>query len=160
MLGFDAIYTQTVTLFNRIKTETDEGEETLWYPTILKGVHLIDTHSTTWNNQGGASGDTAELHVMYEVRDGKIIVADKPYYPPKEYRRLAEPQNAITFAFGHNDDSDFFMEGEFGFDGAISDDAYDRHGFYNYMNKMYDCVYSISGANKFNLIPHFVITAR
>ena len=160
MLGFDAIYNQTVTLFNRIKTDTDEGEETLWYPTVLKNVHLIDSHASTWNNQGGASGDNAELRVMYSVSGGKILIAGKPYYTPKEYRRLAEPQNAITFAYGHNDDSDFFMEGVFEFDGAISDTAYDRHGFYNYMNKMYDNIYSISGVTKYNLIPHFSVTAR
>jgi len=157
MPGFDALYKQTVTLFNRI---TDAEGEILWYPTVLRGVHLIDSHASTWNNQGGASNDNAELRVMYQIKNGIIMVAGKPYYPPKEYRRLSEPHEAITFAFGHSDDCDFFMEGVFDFDGAISDDAYDRHGFYNYMNKAYDNVYSITGATKYNLIPHFSVTAR
>jgi len=154
---FDVLYQQTVTLFNRIK---DADGETFWYPTVLEGVHLIDTHSSSWNNQGGASGSTAELRVLYVVKGGQIIVANKPYYEPKAYRRLVEPEKAITFAYGHDDNADFFIEGVHGFKGAISDDAYDRHGFYNYMKKSYDGVYSISGANKFNLLPHFVISAR
>ena len=158
MAGFEVLYKQTVTLFNRIKGPDDE---TIWYPTVLKGVHLIDSHSSSWNNQGGASGSTAELRVWYSINNGKIMIAGKPYYEPKQYRSLAEPQKAITFAFGHDDDCDFFVEGAFdNFKGSISDDAFDRHGFYNYMNKMYDGVYSISGAAKYNLLPHFVINAR
>ena len=157
MAGFEAIYKQTVTLFNRIKGPDDE---TIWYPTVLKGVHLIDSHSSGWNGQGGSSGSSAELRVIYAIKNGQIMIANKPYYEPKQYRRLAEPHKAITFAYGHDDDCDFFIEGDLGFKGSISDDAYDRHGFYNYMKKAYDGVYSISAANKYNLLPHFVISAR
>ena len=155
--GFDALYRQTVTLFNRIK---DADGETYWFPTVLRGVHLIDSQSATWNSQGGARNDNAELRVRFQVKGGVILIAEKPYYEPKQYRLLDEPDKAITFSFGHNDDSDFFMEGEFDFDGAISDDAFDRHGFYNYMNKTRDGVYSIIGCSRFDLIPHFSITAR
>ena len=155
---FDVLYRQTVTLFNRIK---DADGETLWYPTILTGVHLIDSHSSSWNNQGGSSGSSAELRVRYSIKNGQIVIANKPYFEPKQYRRLAEPQKAITFSYGHDDDCDFFIEGVFDkFTGAISDDAYDRHGFYHYMNKMYDGVYSISGATKYNLLLHFSVSAR
>ena len=157
MYGFDAIYRQTITLFNRIK---DDSGEIYWYPTIIRGVHLVDNYSDTWNGQGGASGNTAMVHIMYQTKDGKPYVAGKPYYPPKEYRLLDEPQNAITFAYGNHDDSDFFMEGEFEFDGAVSDDAHDRHGFYNYMKKAHDNVFAITGAAKFNLIPHFEVNGR
>ena len=158
MAGFEALYKQTVTLFNRIK---GADGETLWYPTILRGVHLIDSHSSTWNNQGEDSADNAELRVLFKVQNGRIMVAGKPYFEPKRYRLLAEPQKAITFSFGHNDDFDFFVEGALDeFKGSISDEASDRHGFYNWMNKKYDGVYAISAAAKYNLLPHFVITAR
>lgn len=157
MPGFDAIYKQTITLFNRIK---GSDGETYWYPTKLTGVHLVDNHSSTWNNQGGSNGSTAMVHIMYQIKGGAIYVAGKPYYTPKDYRLLDEPENAITFSFGHHDDSDFFIEGEFDFDGAISDDAHDRHGFYNYMKKVGYNVYSITSATKYNLIPHFEINGR
>ena len=42
----------------------------------------------------------------------------------------------------------------------ISDDAHDRHGFYNYMKKAGYNVYSITSATKYNLIPHFEINGR
>ena len=157
MAGFDAIYTQTVTLFNRIK---DADGETYWYPTVLRGVHLIDSQAAVWNNQGGARNDNAELRVMFQVKGGRIMIAGKPYYDPKQYRLLDEPEKAITFSFGHNDDSDFFMEGEYDFDGAVSDNVYERYGFYEYMKSTRDRVYSITGASKYNLIPHFSVTGR
>ena len=157
MLGFDAIYKQTITLFNRISAG---GGDIYWYPTIIRGVHLYDSQTSTWSNQGGNSGNNATVHIMYQIVNGQIMVAGKPYYPPKQYRLLDAPQDAITFAFGHHDDSDFFIRGEFGFDGAVSDDAHDRHGFFNYMKKTNDDVYSVSGVTIYNLIPHFEITGR
>lgn len=159
MPNFDAIYKQTVTLFNRVKGSY--GEELLWYPTIIEGVHLIIDKSSAWNNYGGKASDNARLHIRYSVEDGNIMVAGKQWYEPKAWRRLEKPEKAITFAYGDNDDFDFFIEGAFDeFEEPISDDRYERKGFYGYMNERYDNIFAITSVSKFNLIPHFEITAR
>ena len=157
MPGFDAIYKQTVTLFNRLKIA---DEETVWYPTVLRNVHLVTDHGAAWNMQGGTKTDNARLHVRYKPYRGRILVAGKPYFSPKEFRRLAAPQNGITFAYGDNEVCDFFIEGVYPDLRPISDDEYERHGFYNYVNKAYDEVFVITNVSKYNLIPHFEITAR
>ena len=42
---------------------------------------------------------------------------------------------------------------------GIDDDDF-KGGFFNYMNKTYDEVFAITNVSKFNLIPHFEITAK
>lgn len=168
MAGFDAIYKQTITLFNRVKNSY--GEETLWYPTIIEGVHLIVDKSATWNNQGGQASDNAKLNVRYKVSGDEVLIScigadGKPFYKrwyePKAWSRLEKPEEGLTFSFGNNDDFDFFVEGIFTeMSGPISDDLFERKGFYNYMNAKYDNVFAIAGAAKYNLIPHFEIVAR
>lgn len=159
MDSFDPLYINTVTLFNRVKGKY--GEEELWYPTILEGVHLITDKSSSWNNYGGQATDNARLHVRYKVQNGNVIVAGKPWYEPKAWRRLANPEEAITFRFGNNDDFDFFVAGALTeFDGPVSDSLYERGGFYNHMNGYYDNVFVISSVSKYDLIRHFEITAR
>ena len=73
------------------------------------------------------------------------------------FRSEGNPNENITFAFGN--DFDFIYEGVYTWVGPIIDDAY-KSGFYNYMNKAYDNVFAISSCSKYNLIPHFEITAR
>ena len=159
MPGFEAIYKQTVTLFNRVPQQY--GEELLWYPTVLEGVHLVIDHSSVWNQNGGAVTDNVRLHIRYLVKNGKVVVGQKPYYLPKDYRRLERPEDAITFGYGNNDDFDFFVEGVFTeYDGPVPDSIEPRMGFYNYMNKKYDNVFAITSVAKYNLIPHFEIMAR
>lgn len=170
MPGFDALYKQTVTLFNRVKGMY--GEEILWYPTVLEGVHLFVDKSANWNSYGGQASDNTRLHVRYTLSDGGVFIrckdpdgsdkpAFKPWYEPKAWRRLDRPHDALTFAFGSNDDFDFFVEGAFEeFDSPISDAAFERKGFYNYMNARYDNVFAVTSVSKYDLIPHFVITGR
>lgn len=158
MPGFDALYKQTVTLFNRLKLV---NEETLWYPTVLEAVHLVMDESSSWGGNGGVRSDNVRLHVRYTNTAGAAFVAGKKYYAPKEYRRLLKPEEAITFGYGNNDDFDFFVEGEFAeFPVPISDASFERRGFYNYMNARYDHVFAITSVSKYNLIPHFEIMAR
>lgn len=170
MAGFDALYKQTITLFNRVKGKY--GEDVLWYPTIIEGVHLIVDKSASWNNYGGQANDNTRLHVRYKPSDGQILIrcknlADdtaslyKPWYEPKAWRRLQNPEQAITFGFGNAEDFDFFIEGAFPeFSEPISDATFERNGFYNHMNSYYDNVFAITSVGKFNLIPHFELTAR
>lgn len=152
-MGFEALYKQTVTLFNRVQ----EGESVVWYPTILKNVHLIIDRSIIISTYGEQSSDNAKLHVRYSVTGDGAVVNGKVYMPPKEFRAHGNPSENITFAFG--DEFDFFMAGEYPDTFPVNDDSY-RNGFFNYMNKTYDEVFAISNVSKFNLIPHFEIVAR
>ncbi|MBO6267731.1 MAG: hypothetical protein J6N19_01135 [Clostridium sp.] len=170
MAGFEAIYKQTVTLFNRVPIAHDSGEF-IWYPTVLEGVHLVTDESASWNNNGGMKNDNVRLHVRYLVsgtdalikcrNPGETEVVQKKYYLPKEYRRLLAPEEAITFQFG-NKYYDFFIEGELDedFPVPISDVSFTRQGFLDYMNTRYDHVFVITSVSKYNLIPHFEIMAR
>ena len=156
-MGFDVLYKQTVTLFNRVKGQNDE---VIWKPTVLHKVHLIQNKGAVWDNQGGRVQDNATLHVRYEISDGDIIVDGKRYYPPKKYQESFGSDDCFTFQYGNNNDFDFFVEGEVDVPGTVSESDYGRHGFYSYANKKYDNVYAITSVSKFNLIPHFEITAR
>ncbi|MBR3585299.1 MAG: hypothetical protein IKO00_04700 [Oscillospiraceae bacterium] len=169
MAGFEAIYKQTVTLFNRVN-QPHHDDESLWYPTVLTGVHLITDESASWNNNGGMKNDNVRLHVRYLVSGtdamikckdpGTEVYFDKKYVLPKDYRRLLRPEEAITFQFGSKD-FDFFIEGEFtDFPTPISDSAFTRRGFMDYLNSRYDHVFAITSVSKYNLIPHFEIMAR
>ena len=158
MPGFDALYKQTVTMFNRIVLVSGE---ILWRPIVLEKVHLIVGKSDSWSSYGDSSMDTVTLHVRYTVENGEAYIGGRKYYEPKEFRRLGCPEDGITFAYGGSEVCDFFMEGVYeDTDAVLSDDAYERQGFYNYMNKMYDNVFAIQQVSKYNLIPHFEIMAR
>lgn len=157
MPGFDAIYKQTVTLFNRVET----GEKTYWVPTVIEGVHLIIDKSSTRDTYGGKSSDNARLHIRYKLYGDDVYIGDKKWCEPSEWKREGCPCQMITFAFGEHDDFDFFIEGEWTeASGAIDDDEYGRGGFYNYMNARYGNVFAIRSVSKYNLIPHFEIGAR
>lgn len=157
MPDFDALYKQTVTVFNRVKGHADD--DVLWYPTVLNGVHLVTDKSSAWGMQGGRETDNVRLHVRYQITQNGICVGGKPWHEPKAWRKLVAPEEAITFAFG-DDDFDFFMEGAFDeFPAPISDEQF-KKGFYNYMNANYDNVFAITSVSKYNLIPHFEIIGR
>ena len=159
MSAFDALYKQTVTVFNRVKGQFDD--HTLWYPTVIEKCHLIVDKASAWSSNGGRPQDNARLHIRYANENGKIMVAGKEWLEPKAWRNLADRELSLTFGFGDNDDFDFFMEGVFDeFPAPISDEQFERKGFYGYMNKTYDNVFAITSVSKFNLIPHFEITAR
>lgn len=152
MPSFDAIYKQTVTLFNRV----DYDGTVLWYPTVLENVHLVVDRSIIISTYGEQAQDNAKLHIRYAPSSGGPVIGSKVYMQPKEFQRIGVPGKNITFAFG--DEFDFFIEGLYDTD-PINDDDYPK-GFFNYMNKTYDNVFSITNVSKFNLIPHFEITAR
>lgn len=176
MPGFDAIYKQTVTMFNRV---IDDNDESFFIPTVLDGVHLIIDHSAVWNNYGGQQSDNVRLHVRYQLVGEDVMIKEKKYVEPKDWRRLTSFDDIITFRYGNDNDFDFFVKGEFTPDsqsvvskividskdvtlssGFISDAYYDRYGFYNYLNKTYDHVFAVTQVSQYNLIPHFEIMAR
>ena len=157
MPGFDAIYKQVVTVFNRV----EEYGATIWHPSVIHGVHLIIDRSIIVSTYGEQASDNAKLHIRYTPSsEGAVVLTDgggKIYLPPKEFRAMGSPDSNITFAFGDN--FDFIMEGIYGELMPIADDDY-KSGFFNYMNKTYDNVFAITNCSKFNLIPHFEIVAR
>ena len=109
MPGFDAIYKQTVTLFNR----KDVNGVTFWYPSVISGVHLKIDRSIIISTYGEQAQDNAMLHIRYGGGD-VIRLADgraKVYMTPKVFRRSGDPERNITFAFGDN--FDFIVSGEF-----------------------------------------------
>lgn len=170
MPGFDALYKQAITVFNRVKDPS--GEDVLWYPTVITGVHLIVDRSSAWDMNGGRSTDNARLHVRYTIKHeqakngipakNSVMIGDKVWLEPKEWRSAGDKTGLITFSFGNNDDFDFFMEGKHLIAQdriPIHDNEY-RRGFYNEMNATHDNVFAITGVSKKNLIPHFEITGR
>lgn len=157
MPGFDAIYKQVVTLFNR----KDVDGVTYWYPSVISGVHLVIDKSIIISTYGEQAQDNAMLHIQYKVSGGDAVVetgdGSKAYMMPKVFRAMGDPDKNITFAYGDN--FDFIMSGAYDGVGPINDEDY-KNGFFNYMNKTHDEVFAITRVAKFNLIPHFEITAR
>lgn len=170
MNALNVMYNQTITLFNRLPSKN--GEPMMWIPTVIDGVHLIVNRSSNWNSHGGKSSNDVKLHIPYTWRGDDAMVScrvgtdetaivQKKWFKPKAWRKELEPESGITFAFGDNDDFDFFIEGVFDeFQSPISDRNFERKGFYGYMNANYDDVFVISSVQKFSLIPHFELTAR
>jgi len=163
--GFDVLYKQTVTLFNRINSvgEPVDGShvlkttETLWKPVLLENVHLIVDRSIIISAYGEQASDNAMLHVRYQQKGDGAYVDGMKYYQPKEWNQLGSHDGALTFQFGEN--FDFFIEGDKTSLGIVRDDDY-RNGFFNYANKTYDNCFAISSVSKFNLIYHFEIGAK
>lgn len=176
MPGFDALYKQTVTLFNRVKAD-DEAE--YFIPTVLAGVHLIIDHSANWNAYGGNQADNTRLNVRYRPSGNNAMIGQLTYCEPKEWKCLESFDGKITFRYGNDTDFDFFVKGVYTPDqnkmvssilvnnktvtlstGFINDDAYGPFGFYNMLNKEYDHVFAITQVSQLHLIPHFELLAR
>lgn len=104
-MGFEAIYKQTVTVFNRVFS----GNKIFWYPTVIERVHLVIDRSIMISTYGEQASDNAMLHIQYQPSGDGGIVGGKRYLTPKVYRNIGNPNSDITFAFG--DDFDFIMSG-------------------------------------------------
>lgn len=162
MSELDILYQDTVTVFNRYMFE----DETIWWmPTVLTGVHFVLDRAKVISTYGEQSTDNVMLHVRYSGGRYAPVVQGKKYVLPKAFRKLdpASAESHITFAFG--DDFDFLINGKWpeleSITGNIDDDVYMNYGgFFNYMNENYDHVFAITGVSKYDLLPHFRITAR
>ena len=151
------MYKDTVTLFNRYTTK---DRKIVWYPTVLRGVNLNVDKASIIVKYGTNSQDNAVLNVKYQVSDGAIMVSEKPYLLPKEWKNQSEDilADSLTFTPG-TQEFDFFYVGEWANEDVISDDDY-TSGFYSYMNKNYDEVFAITSVAKFSVIPHFEVVAK
>lgn len=149
------MYNDTITLFNRL--EGDEGDT--WYPTILRNVQLIMDRAAILSKYGAEATDSAVLHVRY-MKDGEEKrIGNKLWKPPKEWEKLLEHSQALTFTGG--DRFDFFWLGDWGSEEPIEDTGLLGEDFYTRMNREYDYVFSISKvAGPYGLIPHFEIMGK
>lgn len=152
------MYNDTVTLFNR--KEGDEGDT--WFPSVLRNVHLNTDRAAILAKYGAESADSAALHIRYTRVDGKIMVGDKHWVPPKEWDKLLDKTGAVTFTAGER--FDFFMPGDWGSGEPVYDADYvgtATSGFYAWMNKNCDFVYAVSAVGgPYSVIPHFEIMGK
>lgn len=152
MRGCTPVYNDTITLFCR-KPGDRTGDT--WYPTVIKNVNLNIDRAAILAKYGPQAQDNAVLHIRYTRDGGDIIVASKPYMPPKEWDQT---EDSLTFTSGN--DFDFFWAGEW--DGGIVTDAeYPVDGgFYNHMNRTKDFVFAITSVAMYTVIPHFEIMGK
>ena len=148
------MYNDTVTLFNRYQSRLGDT----WYPSILRGVQLDMDKAAIIAKYGPESSDNAVLHVKYRIVDGKKMVGDKLWLPPKEWIHAPNDDYSNFLTFNDGTDFDFFMFGEWeGGETPISDED----NFYNDLNKRYDYVFAITAVGgPYKTIPHFEIMGR
>lgn len=148
------MYNKVVTIFNKYEDQTGE---IYWYPHVLSGVDLIVDKAANIAKTGLDSADTAKLHIKYHIADGKKMVGNLPWLPPKEWEQQPNDElpKSITF-----DSGDFFLEGEYDESPVLDSDYANRvdGGFYDYINKRRDNVFLITNVGgPYTLIPHFEI---
>ena len=149
-----SVYVDTVTIFNRYG---DSKIGITWYPTVLHNVYLSTDRGANIAKTGLKDADTAKLFIKYKLADGNIIVSNKPYKRPKEWKNQAFETLPATLTFW--DGADFFVRGEFSED-AINDMDY-KKGYYDHINTNYDDVYLITTiGGPYKNIPHFEIGGK
>lgn len=146
------MYQDTITLFNR--KPGDRGQPDTWYPTVIRNVNLNIDRAAILAKYGADSQDNAMLSIRYTRKDGEILIAGKPWMPPKEWDRTVD---SLTFTGGTN--FDFFWYGEWD-GGIVNDSDYGVEGFYNHMNRVHDYVFVVSSVAMYSVIPHFEIMGK
>ena len=146
------MHNDTITLFNRKPGERGKGST--WYPTVITGCNLNIDRAAILAKYGPESKDNAALHIPYKKDGETVLVAGKPWMPPKAWDKT---EDSITFASGN--DFDFFWMGVWK-GGIVTDSEYGDEGFYNYMNREHDYVFAISSAAMYSVIPHFEIMGK
>lgn len=155
MLPLDVLYKDTVTLFNR---RIVEGAYE-WYATVLEGVHFIVQRGLIVATYGESSTDNAQLNVRFSKSGNEIVIQNKVYVMPMEWRRLNADEVFDHITFTGGEEFDFIYNGVWTGDDVVNDEDYDS-GFFNYMNSNYDEVFAITNVSRFDFIPHFEITAK
>lgn len=143
------MYQDTITLFNRVPGG-NTGDS--FYPTVIKGVNLNIDRAAIMAKYGSEAQDNAVLHIRYQMDGENIMVAGKPWMPPKAWDKTG---NSITF----NPDGDFFILGEWT-GGVVSDSDHGPDGFYTKMNRERDYVFAVSSVARYSVIPHFEIMGK
>ncbi len=152
------MYNDTVTLFNRYHRR--DGD--IWYPTILRGVNVNIDKAAIIAKYGAESQDNASLHVRYTTQNGQKTIGGKIWLPPKSWDMQTNDMLPQTITFSSGTAFDFFCLGEWDGSEPIQDNDYSSDsGFYGYMNRTRDYVFSISSVGgPYSIIPHFEIMGR
>lgn len=158
------MYNDTVTLFCFYHSSLGD----MWYPSVLHNVHLNMDKASIIEKYGPESTDNASLHVKYSMADGNRMIGDKIWLPPKEWDAQTNDKLTTSLTFTDSptqagDAPDFFWVGEWPDEEPIADDdiAWGRAGFYDYMNRKYDYVFTITSVGgPYSVIPHFEILAK
>ena len=143
------MYQDTITLFNR--KPGDRGGPDTWYPTVIRNVNLNVDRAEISAKYGPESQDKAILFARYTMDGENVLVSGKPWALPKAW-----PGTEDSLTFGT--DGDFFWQGEW--PGGVVTDAEYSGGFYGYMNREHDNVFTISSVAKYSVIPHFEIMGK
>lgn len=146
------MYADTITLFNHYKDNSGD----IWYPTVIPSVNINVDKASIIKKYGSESKDRVVLNVRYRFADSAVMVGDKRYLPPKQWRKQGVEQLSQTITFSDGTDFDFFMVGDYGSVDIVVDDDY-LDGFYDHMNKEHDYVFAITSVAKYSAIPHFEI---
>lgn len=149
------MYSDSVTVFTRYE---DSFGDITWYPTVIHGVNLMIDKAAIVAKYGAESKDNAVLNIRYQMVDGQVMVADKPYFPPKEWERQTNDKLPTSITFASGTEYDFFMLGDYGSTEPIKDE--DFKGFFSYIKKEYDFVFAITSVAKYTAIPHFEIMGK
>lgn len=149
------MYSDSVTVFTRYE---DSLGDITWYPTVIHGVNLMIDKAAIVAKYGAESKDNAVLNIRYQIANGQIMVADKPYLPPKEWKRQTEDKILQSITFASGTEYDFFMLGDYGSTEPIKDA--DFKGFFSHIKKEYDFVFAITSVAKYTAIPHFEIMGK
>ena len=149
------MYSDKITLFNHYKSRLGD----MWYPTVIDGVNLLIDKAAIVAKYGAESKDNAVLNIRYQMVDGQVMVADKPYFPPKEWERQTNDKLPETITFASGTGFDFFMLGEYPEIKPILDEEY-RNGFFEEVKKEYDFVFAITSVANYSVIQHFEITGK
>jgi hypothetical protein len=148
------MYTDTITVFNRKDSRLGDT----WYPTILRNVNLNIDRAAIAKVYGAESADTCLLGIKYVALNGEKYIGQKRYLLPKEWDSQVRDELAETITFTAGEGFDFFIEGEYD-ETPVNDDDY-TEGFFEYMKRNYDRVYSITSVSEFSVIPHIEITGK
>lgn len=142
------MYDDTITLFNRYKSNSGD----LWYPTVIRGVDLIVDTASIIAQYGEKNENSARLHI--KLNGGQI--GGKPYLQPKEWKTLLN--DTMVDYVTLQSSTDFFIKGEY--DAGVVDDNDYKEGFFQYMKKHRDNVFTVTSVGEYKVIPHLEILAK
>lgn len=150
------MFNDTVTIFNRYESRLGDT----WYATVLHNVQFNMDKAAIAAKYGAESQDNAILNIHYKVVDGKKMIGDKEWLPPKVWDRQVNDMLPKTITFSSGQSFDFFMLGEWDGHAVISDESY-TEGFYDYINNRYDYVFAITSVGgPYSVIQTFQIMGK
>lgn len=151
------MYNDTVTLFCRYE---DKSGDIVWYAHILENVNLSIDRAAIIAKYGAQSQDNAALNVGYTTDSGAVMVSGTQWLPPKEWAGQSPEARVTSLTFAAGNDYSVIMAGVWDGPATINDDDYGVNGFYDYLNRKIDNVFTVTTVTKYGVIPHFEIIGK